>query len=462
MLRKNTAILSAIMACMIIFPTTHVSAATTSTKSTTVQSTTSVVSTKTVNIKDFGAHSIDEKGYEKFDSSQAINKAIQYAAANKISTVDFGSGKYYAKDIWLESNITYFSKQGAELIAAADIKVWHSVLSATNKTNIKIEGLTVNGNKSAVFGNDQIGSFMILFSTCNNVTVQNCYLYNSWSLAILLQNNCNYVTIKNNKIYDTDCGIISAHDASNNLLIDGNTIYGSKENQMSEPISIYNNNAKGLAHDITITNNIVHDKLNASGIFVVNATKVLIKGNTAYNCYLGINIGIDTSMIGDKVTASSDITITENNIYDCTAGITGELSNSLISKNKLNDLKSTGIWLTTKNVKFPISNNKIIDNNVTNVNSLGAQEPAIRLGNTSNCIIEKNNVSDTRSKALHWFVIQVAGRNSTNNIVRNNTSLGNTSQKGYQIYVQDANNTTVQNNTATILDQGIGTNLINK
>jgi len=460
MLKKNTTVLSVIMAFMIAFPSVNVTAAAKKQPAPAVRSiipstqTTAVNSIETVKIADFGAHSITEKGYETFDSSQAINKAIKYAVANKILSVDFGSGKYYAKDISLESNITYFSTQGAELIASPDIQLWHSVLTAINKTNVTIKGLTVNGNKNVVYGNSQEGSYLISFFTCNNINVENCYLYNNWYLAISLQNNCNYATIKNNKIYDTDCGISSQHSACNNLLIDGNTIYGSPENQMSEPISIYNSNVNGLAHDITITNNIVHDKSKGSGILVMNATKVLIKGNTAYNCYHGINVGIDAFMIGDNATVSNNITITENNIYNCTFGIRGELNNSLISKNKISDLAGIGISLFTPNGKPLINNDTIIDYTITNINSLGAREPAIRLSNTSSCVIDKNNVSDTRTKILHLVAIEILGENSTSNIIQNNTNLGATTS-GYQIYIENAKNTTLENNIATILNQGI-------
>lgn len=411
---------------------------------------------RAISIQDFGAHSIDEEGYANFDSSQAINKAIQFAKENDSTSVDFGSGRFYARDICLESDITYYSSKGAELIASADIQVWHSVLYANNKSNITIDGLTVNGNKQVVFGNVDKGSMLIEFSTSNNITINNCYLYNNWYAGIKLRNNCNYITVKNNTIFDTDCGIISEQAASNNLLIDGNTIYGSKENQNSEPISIFNTNSNGLAHDITITNNILHDKLYGFGILVVNATKVLIKGNTIYNTCAGINIGVASGMTSSNVTASSDITITENNIYNCSGGINGELNDSTISKNTIHDLKGTGIWLMTPKGKPIITNNKITNNNITNINSIGGTENAVRLDNTSSCLIEYNTVSDTRSKVLHLIVLQVAGTNSSNNTVQNNTSLGATTKYGYQIYIRDAKNTIVQNNTASILNQGTG------
>jgi len=418
-----------------------------------------VTNSSTINIKDFGAHSIDEAGYSKFDSSSAINSAINFAKKNGALSVDFGSGRYYAKDIDLFSNLTYFSTQKAELIASPDTQLWHSVLTADNQSNITIQGLTINGNKDVVLGNDQEGSELIALNTSNNINISNCYLYNNWYIAVLLQNNCNYVTVNNNKIYDTDCGIASSQGASSNLLIDGNTIYGNK-NQMSEPIAIYNTNSK-LAHDITITNNIIHDKLNASGILVMNATKVLIKGNTVYNLYQGITVGIDYSMTGSQVTVASDITITENNISKCTGGIISEVNNSTISKNVISNLKGVGIWLAKRNVQSPITNNTIVDNKITNINSVGGQEPAIRLENTSSCIVDKNIVSDTRAKILHYFIIQITGDNSSNNVIQNNTNLGAIVKNSFQIYLQSAKTTTVKNNIAKILDQGTGSILLN-
>lgn len=473
MLKTNIALFNTILACSvpleanIVLPETsytniNVSSEEQSINKETQETSkiTSLTTSQAVSITAFGAHSITEKGYEHFDSSNAINKAIQYAAQNNIPNVDFGSGKYYAKNISLESNITYSSVEGAELIASSDIKLWHSVLGASNKNNITIKGLTINGNKDIVYGNSSEGSYLVFFSYCNNITVDNCYLYNNKYLAISLQNNCNYITIKHNIIYDTDCGISTQHSPCNNLLIDGNTISGSSENQTSEPISIYNNNDSGFAHDIVITNNTVHDKSNASGILVVNATNILVKGNTVYNCCNGINVGIDGYMTGSRLSIPYNITISENNVYNCEYGIRGELNNSLISKNTLTNLDHIGIGLFTQNSSSNIANNTIINNTITNINSIDQREPAIVLTNTSNCIIDKNSIFDTRAKTLNFMSIQVSGTDSDSNIIQNNTNLG-PAKSGYQIYVQSSKNTTVQNNVATILDEGIQTKLLN-
>ena len=67
------------------------------------------------NIKDFGA-----KGDGIAINSDAINKAIDAAAAEGGGTVYFPAGKYLSGSIHLKSNICLYIDQGATLIAASD------------------------------------------------------------------------------------------------------------------------------------------------------------------------------------------------------------------------------------------------------------------------------------------------------------------------------------------------------
>ena len=412
-----------------------------------------------IKIKDFGAHSIDEKGYSQFDSSASINKAIQYAKQNGKDSIDFGSGRYYAKELALESNIIYFSTEGAEIIASPNIKVWQSIFKAEYKTNVTIKGLKFNGNWDIVPGDSESGSILVSLTGSKNISIESCYFYHNNFSAISIQSNCNYITIKNNEINDTDCGIISVHEASNYITIDNNIIYGSKIKN-SEPIAIFNSNKTGLAHDIVISNNIVHDKINAHGILVTNAEKVLIKNNTIYNCDQGIGIG--TSSAGE-VTTSKNITITGNDIYNCiSGGITAEVDNSSIYANVIHDIVGSGITLTSVHVNVFSTNTKIYNNTVTNTNSkIGSYEPAIRLQMSLNCIIEDNVVRDTRRNPNNFCAIQIQGQDCNYNSVQNNNQLGDLLNGGYSIYIQDAKNTTVKNNRANVLDQGTGTISIN-
>ncbi|HEY5588331.1 MAG TPA: right-handed parallel beta-helix repeat-containing protein [Candidatus Paceibacterota bacterium] len=415
----------------------------------------SITHNNSIRIKYFDAHSIDEQGYSQFDSSAAINKAIQFAKQNGKDSIDFGSGRYYAKDIALESNIIYFSSNGAEIIASPNIRVWQSVFIAKYKTNIKIKGLKFNGNWDIVPGDSESGSILVSLTGSQNISIENCYFYHNNFSAILIQSNCNYITIKNNEINDTDCGIISTDEASNYITIDNNIIYGSKI-KSSEPIAIFNSNETGLAHDIVISNNILHDKIYGHGILVTNAEKVLIKNNTIYNCDQGIGIG--TSSAGE-VTTSKNITITGNDIYNCiSGGITAEVANSYIYNNDIHDIVGSGITLTSVHVNTFSTNTKIYNNTVTNSNSkISSYEPAIRLQKSLYCIIENNIVRDTRVNPNNFCAIQIQGEDCNYNIVQNNNALGKLIKGGYSIYIQNAKNTTVKNNRANVLDQGTDT-----
>ncbi|HEY5588332.1 MAG TPA: right-handed parallel beta-helix repeat-containing protein [Candidatus Paceibacterota bacterium] len=420
----------------------------------------SISYSSSIKIKDFGAHSIDEQGYSKFDSSSAINKAIQFAKQSGRNSIDFGNGRYYANNILLESNITYFSIDDAEIISSSNIKVWESIFAAEHKSNIIIKGLKFNGNWDVVAGNDQEGSMLVSLSTSKDVSIENCYFYQNKFSAISIQSNCNNITIKNNEIKDTDCGIITVHEASNYITIDNNIIYGNKM-KVSEPIAIYNSNKNGLAHDITITNNTVYGKVYATGILVTNAVKVLIKNNNIYNCDLGIGIGV-SSPTDSSVTICKNITITKNNIYDCiSGGITAEVADSSIYSNIIHDIVGSGITLTASHANTFSTNTKIYDNTVTNTNSkVGNYEPAIRLQKSLNCVIENNIVRDTRVNPNNFCAIQVQGKDCNYNVVQNNKELGNLLKGGYSIYIQDAKNTTVKNNKANVLNQGTGTSSI--
>lgn len=439
-----------------------------------ITTTSSTVTTgQAVKITDYGAHSITQNGYENFDSSTAINTAIQYAKANNISSVDFGNGKYYAKGILLESNITYFSSGGAELIADPSIKYWQPVLSADNKNNIIVNNLTVNGNMGIVAGTDAGGSPLIWLTTCTNITVKNCMLYNNGYCAILLKDNCDTIYIKNNNITNTDVGICTVSNPSNNLYLDNNTIMGGPD-RYSEGISIYSNNSENLAYNINITNNKISQKTRSSGIQVLNSKKVKIQGNTTYDCLIGIDVGFDAGINGNLVTVSDNVTIDGNTVNNCIQGIVAEMNNSAITNNLLYNIKDLGIQLKSQNTSTPIVNDKVLDNTITNINSNRSSndtfyEPAIRLEKASNCLVDSNTISDTRSPILHYWGIIIAGSLSTDNTVSNN-AIGHVVSEGYQIWINGAQNTTLQNNTledsnnlssknnsAKIYDTGTGT-----
>ncbi|MDP4146499.1 MAG: right-handed parallel beta-helix repeat-containing protein [Bacillota bacterium] len=409
----------------------------------------------TVNIKDFGAHSIDEAGYSDFDSSSAINNAIQYAKNNGYTTVDFGSGRYYADKIFVESNITYKATGGATLIAAPTSQINTGVIQASNKSNMVFDGVNIDGNMDVVPGDIQSGHALIKMITCSNLTFVNCYLHDNWYVGISLENGCDHIVARNNSIYDTDSGIISVGTPTNYVTIDSNEIWGGK-NQHSEPISIYNDGVQGLSHDITITNNSLHDKTLGLGIHLRNTSNVLVSGNTIYNTAVGIGAGtggIDPSsnhVIGQVDIMDENITISNNDINNCGIGMQLELSDSTVSNNNVSNINGTGIWLESPQGRYINQNTLVTQNTITNVNGNNNGDVPLRVQYSKNCTLDNNTTIDDRIPAKPSRNIQIIGSVCDGNIIQNNTHLGCTYNNGQDIDINAATNTTIKDNVADI------------
>jgi hypothetical protein len=139
-----------------------------------------------------------------------------------------------------------------------------------------------------------------------------------------------------------------------------------------------------------------------------------------------------------------------------------EVADSLIYNNNIHDIRGGGITVTSIHDNIFSTNTKIYNNKVTNINSIsGYQEPAIRLKKSINCVVESNNILDTRANTNTYWGIQVQGKECNNNIIQNNTNICPSVKGGRSIYVQNGINTTIRDNKGTILNNGTGTILIN-
>ena len=402
-----------------------------------------------IDIKEFGAHSITESGYSAYNSSTAINNAIKYAKNNGYSAVNFGSGKFYAVNIVLESNIVYFSTGYCELITPAGTPINSALLNMNGMQNIKILNLNLNGNWNNVNGSDQAGVCLIACFNSTKVTIQNNVLHDNRYIGVLLA-GCDFVNIENNIIYETDCGIETMGTASNHLIISKNTIYG-VNNQQSEPISIYNDSTQ-MAKDILISENVIFNKQSASGIYIGYVENVSVLNNIIHDCAAGVTVGSHYSGI-----ASRDIVISSNLIYDCSTGIGGELQNSDINDNTMHDLQFCGIDISklngNNNSYLSIKGNTIRDVNIGNKDC-----ECIRLSDISNSSISENNCIDTRTIPLNYTGIRLLSNGKSNNIF-NNGNLN--SSNSFQIIISSScTNNYLFNNAGRVLDRGIGTKIL--
>lgn len=417
-------------------------------------------------ITDFGAHSIDEPGYDKFNSAPAINAAIRYAEENNIPTVDFGGkpGVYYAMDVSLAGGITYINTNKAELRAVGGTPAWRVVLKGREVKNATLDGIIIDGNMltednpNGVDGNDQEGVALIRFDRSQNIKIQNCYLHDNWYSGIILSAT-EYAEIKNNKIENTDCGIITVHEASNHLLIEGNEIFGTS-NQWSEPISIYNDMSEGYAHDIIIRGNKCYDKTLSNGIMVMNAHDVLIEKNEVFNCCIGISLHYREN---EKVLPFN-IVIQENNLHDnIHQGMLIAARDSKIINNKIHNENRYGIFVSEGN-GLQSENLYIANNTITNFNSLRTDEnqneaAGILIKSGNNCVIENNTFSDTRKPGKTCWIIQITG-NSSNNIVESNNIMSDCLPEKYEVYIQKGTSNIVKGGYK-LLDQASQTIVIN-
>lgn len=432
----------------------------------------SVITTtsQAVKITDFGAKPITEPdGGEYFDSSSAIQKAIDYAAENNISSVDFGEGTYYATGVELKSNITYTSSGKATLKMLPGTTEWKYILGGTKLSNITVDNVNFDGNQKKVYGDGKKGTFLIQFTNSKNITVQNCYLHDTFGTAINFQQECSNILAKNNLVVNTDVGIATSAAASNYVTFEGNEIYGTPDWIWSEPLGIYNDASRGLAHDIVIRNNKIHDKPKALGILVQNVHDILIENNEAYNCCSGITV--DEQLGTGKL--SYNVTIRNNYSHDNNSNISIVAKDSIVEGNTLTNARGTGVWLTNSSVKDKttqkrlLSENVIVRNNeisVSNEDKLTGAD-GIRIGihgySPTDCLIENNTIN--YDKAL-TYDIELQGGQS--NIIRNN-KLANTNSN-YLIYLQDAINTVCEGDiknpgegNISLLDQGKNNIILN-
>ncbi len=401
-----------------------------------------VIVLNAVCITDFGAKSIDEPGCEKFNSSPAIKDAIKYAKDNNVPTVDFGGkpGTYYAMSIGLASDVTYINTNKAQLKSVDGTPIWKVVLLGDNVQNVTLDGIIIDGNMltssnpDGVAGDDQAGVALIRFNRSKDIIVQNCYLHDNWYAGVILAAT-EHAHILNNEIKNTDCGVVTVHGASNYILIEGNEIYGTT-NQMSEPISIYNDMSEGYSHDIVIRNNRCYDKNRSNGISVVNAYDVLIEGNEVSNCCAGVTVLYREN----DIHLSYNITIRDNyfhnNLYH---GILLAAKDSQIISNTISDECRLGMDINKANDLYS-ENIYIAHNTITNFNSLRTEEngnssAGIQIRGGKKCTIEGNTFEDTRSESKMTYAIRILGAGcDENTITADNIIIGRIPSK-YDIQI---------------------------
>jgi len=276
------------------------------------------------------------------DDDTPIDLAIDGVTANTAGIVEFQSGSTYSvTTINLNSNVTLIG-YGATIKNAASNQ--DAVIQGTDVSNIKIIGLTIDGNDANVTtSGDVFGIYIDISSGASNVTIKDCKFQNTEKDAIYLD-GVHEVLITNNHF--TDCAqqgsndVIKIHGSSYEVQILGNYIYN--VNDAGALINVTQNSAYVL-----VSNNICWGGgSSGDGITIKNDADALKHVIVSNNILMGsINHGIHTAGQYFSITGN----VIDNPTY---TGIIhygntdNETSNQFsITGNVIKDPGSRGIWL---------------------------------------------------------------------------------------------------------------------
>jgi polygalacturonase len=221
----------------------------------------------------FDVRTYGAKGDGKAQDRDAINKAIDAAAAAGGGTVQLGPGTYLSGSIHLRSNITLHLERGATLEASSEPKEydaaepnaadkfqdfghshWHnSLIWGENLSNIAITGGGLISGKALVRERGAGGDKTIALKLCHNVTFRDISIVNGGHFGILVTGVDN-LTIDNVMI-DTNRDGIDLDSSSNVHII--NTSVNSPND---DAIVLKGTHALGYARvseNITIANCLV-------------------------------------------------------------------------------------------------------------------------------------------------------------------------------------------------------------
>lgn len=386
---KNVNIISMIIALIAIFAGPAAAAE--------VLAVPGVISQNVIDVRDYGAHSITEPGYANFDSSRAIQSAL-----NKGGIIDFGDGTYNVDhQIHIYSNTTMISS-GATLNKTFDID-WNQYMFVcydAAPSNITIKDMTFNLKaKSSV--KDENAVFISLRKPTTNLIIENVTFKNAgkWCVA-LTQSDFNGTYSKNITI--KNCTVEAVENPLNSFFVIMNTdnflIEGNKFNRGKCQIFVScSKNGKILKNELKGIDNFWNQADQLGGIDLYNeCSNIVVDSN-----YLESNGKIyDPLVVGIRSKNNSNIYITNNKI---------EWNNNAVAAI---DIRKDGTSTAST------SNHYLRYNTVTGTSPMGIKLISIVEGTSINNIYMENNTLKTSSIVLHGT--DSLSKVSYNNIYVNN------------------------------------------
>jgi len=403
------------------------------------QETTSTLELEGKSVLDYGAHSTDERGYANYDSTSAIQTAL-----NQGGVIDFGTGTYNVSRQLLISNDTIITSEDATINKMFN-KVGGSALftaKSSQPKNITVQNITLNlkGNNSVLDENTEGFSFK---TTTTNLTIQNVIFLNAGASAVVVSQeytedvktskNINFL---NNEVYTNDNpqGPIFMLMSVDGFVVDGNYVTrGKGQVWLSFTVngSITNNTLEKI-------DNYWSYEAHLGGIELYNGCDNVLIDSNKLSSNGEIN---DSFIVGIRSKNNSNITISNNEI---------EWSNT--ATEAINVRKDETYYLNT-------FNHYVTGNVITGTSEEGIKVVSIVEGSIIDNVYIEDNTLENSGITLNGT--EVVDNVKYNHIyIRNNTATSISSWKFNNSNCEIVNNTVYANDRVGIYARDMVNSLV--
>tara|TARA_R110002074_G_scaffold203653_2_gene371769 strand:+ start:5328 stop:7019 length:1692 start_codon:yes stop_codon:yes gene_type:complete len=407
------------------------------------------------NVKDYGA-----TGDGVTDDTSSIQAALTFASAFAPSVVLFPPGTYVVSVALSVGSGTAMTGYGATLFKAAG-STGHVIRGATGAVDVKVMGLTINGNKAAntsghgiAFVGTALSSQRLLVSDCtiintyeSGIQINSCkeakvvsnFIYDSARTGIEILNSCEDVSITGNHVKRS--GSANVAIAGLHILVSNNVLEDAGENPLAAADNV---TGYGETNKYMVVNNNICKNGGNHGIHL-GGNECVISNNHVYN---PTNDGVFLGNPGGVADLITGFTISGNRTVDCRRGVNlVNCDKGTVSGNSISSSSEFGIYLdscsglavtgnvifdsTLKGIRLTDSVDSIFSDNVVKGNLQSGIESS---GSCSNNVFSGNNIKGNTLTGI------VLGAGESDNYVNGNSIFGNTPRMNISSSTTDATN----------------------
>ncbi len=342
------------------------------------------------------------------DETKTLQKAID---AHEGKTLVLPAGTFFVGTINIISNITIIGKN-TKLRNIQGKGIDNIMINLKGLRNVNISGLEIalNGIQGSIWA----GTSAMQLKDCYNVHIHNCFIHDNTYVGIRLIGGNSHININHNYIENTDTGV-----HANNENDDVNIISNIINKGTSEGITVYGYKEDKLPHNFVIDSNMIFNKA-SFGINIPYAKNIKIEHNTIENCDGGITL-YDAVSTGKHGCYSTDIMINSNAINNTRFGIIYVGDRTVVSNNRLNNIKEDGININNFPDENVITKDVTVNNNIIISPALAnGGRGGISMKNLVNSTINNNTID----KCGKGFAIRFDGKCENINITANNCGDG--------------------------------------